>query len=62
MQKFTMKAVMIFSVACFATLVHAIDEDVRPSAEPSECLCKFPQHYAPDQELFNDIRSLCGKR
>jgi len=57
-----MKAVMIFSVACFATLVHAIDEDVRPSAEPSECLCKFPQHYAPDQELFNDIRSLCGKR
>jgi len=58
----TMSAFVVFCVAFLAALVNAVDEDVRPSAEPSECLCKFPKHQTPDKELLNDIRPLCGKR
>lgn len=57
-----MSAFIVFCVAFLAALVNAVDEDVRPSAEPLECLCKFPKHHTPDEELLNDIRPLCGKR
>jgi len=58
----TMSAVVVFCVAFLVAAVNAVDEDVRPSDEPSECMCKFPKHHAPDAELFNDIRPLCGRR
>jgi len=55
--------VLVVCTAVLATLVNADnDTDVRPSAEPSECHCKFPKHHAPDTELLNDIRPLCGRR
>lgn len=57
-----MSAALVFCVAFVAALVNAVDKDVRPSAEPSECLCKFPKHHTPDEELLDDIRPLCGKR
>jgi len=59
-----MSAVVVFCVAFLAALVNAADKepDVRPSAEPSECLCKFPKHHTPDAELLIDIKPLCGKR
>jgi len=53
--------VLLVYVSCLA-VVFAIDDDVRPSDEPSECKCKFPKHHQPDKELLNDIRPLCGKR
>ena len=60
----TMSPVVIVCVAFLVAVVNAADkdQDVRPSAEPSECLCKFPKHHTPDEELLNDIRPLCGKR
>ena len=53
---------VIFCIT-FLVLVNAmIDDDVRPSGEPTECKCKFPKHHTPDNELLNDIRPLCGRR
>jgi len=62
----TQKSILTVYVAVFCVtflaLVNAIDEDVRPSDEPSECKCKFPKHHTPSSELLSDIRPLCGKR
>jgi len=61
-QKSTSTVVVVAFYITFLALVNAIDEDVRPSDEPSECMCKFPKHNTPESALLNDIRPLCGRR
>jgi len=62
-QKSGMTVVAVILYPTIAALVNAAnDADVRPSDEPSECLCKFPKHNQPNRELLKDLEPLCGKR